>query len=70
MDQLSHDSYGPPLQRAHAHAVRWLESLESRPVPAVAGAAWNRLGLGARDLDAVVAAFERDLHAAQEAGGV
>ncbi|HET7350132.1 MAG TPA: aminotransferase class V-fold PLP-dependent enzyme [Marmoricola sp.] len=38
MDPLSHDSYGPPLERAHAHAVRWLESLDTRQVPASSGA--------------------------------
>ena len=38
MDLSSHaEPFGPPLARAHEHAVRWLESLDNRPVRAASG---------------------------------
>lgn len=39
-----------------------------RRVPAIAPVAWERLGLGPADLDAIIRVFARDLRRAQESG--
>jgi len=62
-----------PLETAVVHVANALVRAYGygfggdRRIPAIAPAAWDRLGLDARDLDRVVAAFEADLLRACEA---
>ena len=75
--RLSDDPAAPALERAHAHALAFLQSLDSRPVGAPADAEALRRSLmrplpdqgcdAARVIDELVAAVEPGLHAS--AGG-
>jgi len=62
-----------PLETAVVHVANTLVRAYGygfggdRRIPAIAPAAWDRLGLNARDLDRVVAAFEAELMRACEA---